>query len=118
MKNINTIVLGIFKTPYFKDIAMDEGNCAFPFTEIIGDNICSTIMDYVILAATKTERIIFIIDGLEPNIIGDEDSITCKELITLLNIKGILEKIVWMDNKMVVHRDYIQNKLNLNKELF
>lgn len=112
------IVLGIFETYYFREIATTEGNCSYPFEELIGlywiDEACDVIIDTVIEGATKANKIIFLIDGLEPNITGDEDSYTCKELITLLSTPSIpLNKIVFMEDNIVVHSDYVLEKLNL-----
>jgi hypothetical protein len=113
------IVLGIFKG-YFYDIAKQEGNCAYPFDELDptlwyeGD-----VIEIVLAAAHKCNKIIFLIDGLEPNIIGTEDSYTCRELINILYCKSIpLSKIEFMEENKIINSDYVMNKLNLRKELF
>ncbi len=112
------IVLGIFDTPFFYKTAWTEGNCSYPFDKL-DPNIqlgFSNIVDIVYYAAIKAEIIIFIIDDLQPNITGDEDSYTCKELITLLSSPFIpLNKIVFMEDNIVVHSDYVLTKLNLTQ---
>lgn len=114
------IVLGIFDT-YMRKIARREGNCAYPFDELIPDvwERFSDILNIVLFAARKSDKIIFVIDGLLPNITGTEDSVTCKELIRLLQCPFIpISKIEFWDNEQIVAADYVQNKLNLSKELF
>lgn len=112
------IILGIFETYYFREIAMIEGNCSYPFEELIPDvwERFNDIIHVVNFAARKADKIIFLIDGLQPNITGDEDSYTCKELITLLSSSSIpINKIVFMECGMVVHSDYVLSKLNLTQ---
>ena len=114
------IVLGIFNG-YFYTVANKEGNCSYPFTDLIGDMWVefSDIVHTVYYASRRADKIIFIIDGLLPNINGTEDSFTCKELMTLLTCPFIpTSKIEFWDNQKIVTVDYIQNKLNLPKELF
>lgn len=117
------IVLGIYRGPHFKSIVEQEGNCAYPFEEIIDDywiEEADGIIDAVFEAALRCDKIIFCIDNLLPNITGmEEDSYTCQELITLLSSPAIpLSKIEFRDDNKIVSLQYVQNKLNLSKELF
>lgn len=117
------IVLGIYNTFTFKDAYVEVGNCAYPFTEIIGDYWCDKaigdIIDTVFEAALRCDKIIFCIDNLLPNITGMEESYTCRELITILSSPAIpLSKIEFRYYNKVVSSEYVQNKLNLSKELF
>ena len=96
------IVLGIYSGPHFRFIVEQEGNCAYPFSEIIGDYWCDeandVVIDTVFEAALRCNKIIFCIDNLLPNITGMEDSYTCQELITLLSSPAIpLSKIEFRD---------------------
>lgn len=117
------IVLGIYNTFTFNEAIKQDGNCAYPFTEIIGDYWCdeadNVVIDTVFEAALRCNKIIFCIDNLLPNITGMEDSYTCKELITILSSPAIpLSKIEFRYDNKVVSLKYVQNKLNLSKELF
>ena len=117
------IVLGIYRTITFNEVAKQDGNCAYPFTEIIGDYWCDeandVVIDTVLEAALRCDKIIFCIDDLLPNITGMEDSFTCQELITILSSPVIpLSKIEFRYDNKVVSSQYVQNKLNLPKELF
>jgi hypothetical protein len=117
------IVLGIYNNGYFRSVVNESTfNCAYPFTELIGDywvDEAEGVIDTVLEAAIKCDKIIFLIDGLLPNISGNEDSYTCQELITILSCSLIpLSKIEFRDNNEIVTSDYVMNKLNLNKELF
>lgn len=117
------IVLGIYNTFTFKDAHIEVGNCAYPFTEIIGDYWCDEAIDVVIdtvfEAALRCNKIIFCIDNLLPNITGMEDSYTCQELITILSSPVIpLSKIEFREDNNVVSYNYVVDKLNLSKELF
>jgi len=115
------IVLGIYSGPHFRFIAEQDGNCAYPFTELDNELLYrfSDIIHIVHFAARKADKIIFCIDNLLPNITGMEDSYTCRELITILSSPTIpLSKIEFRDDNKVVDSQYVQNKLNLSKELF
>jgi hypothetical protein len=114
------IVLGIFDG-YFYDVAKLPNNCSYPFDEL-DPNIWerfNDIISIVYFAARKADKIIFIIDGLQPNITGYEDSYTCKELITLLSSPRIpLIKFEFMFEREIVSAEFVQERLNLSKELF
>ena len=116
------IVLGIYKGNYFADVESQEGNCAYPFTELIGNywvDEAIGIIDTVLEACFMCDKIIFLIDDLLPNISGNENSYTCQELINILTFPSIpLSKIEFRDNNEIVTPDYVMNKLNLSKELF
>jgi hypothetical protein len=116
------IVLGIYKGIYFRETVIQEGNYAYPFTELIGDywvDEANDIIDTVLEAAFKCDKIIFLIDGLLPFISGHENSYTCQELINILTFPSIpISKIEFRDNNEIVTSDYVMNKLNLRKELF
>jgi len=116
------IVLGIYNSGYFTSTTFEPKTCAYPFTELIGDywaDEANGIIDTVLQACFKCNKIIFLIDGLLPNISGCEDSYTCQELITILTFPSIpLSKIEFRDNNEIVTSDYVMNKLNLSKELF
>ena len=114
------IVLGIFDG-YFYDVAKLPNNCAYPFEELIPDvwERFNDIIHIVYFAARKADKIIFIIDGLQPNITGNEDSYTCKELITLLSSPCIpLTKFEFVFERKIVSAEFVKEKLNLSKELF
>ena len=77
------------------------------------------IIEIVHFAAIKCNKVIFHIDGIRPNIKQNTSRFTCQELITLLSSPSIsLSKIEFRDDNKVVSSQYVQNKLNLPKELF
>ena len=116
------IVLGIYSNGYFRSVVNESTfNCSYPFTELIYDYWVDSegIINTVLEASIKCNKIIFLIDGLLPNISGREHSYTCQELITILSCSLIpLSKIEFRDNNEIVTSDYVMNKLNLSKELF
>jgi len=117
-----SIVLGIYRGPHFKDVATENNSCAYPFIELIGDywvDEAEGVIDTVLQASIKCDKIIFLIDGLLPNITGNEDSYTCQELITLLKCPSIsIDKIEFREENQLVNSIYEMNKLNLCEELF
>jgi hypothetical protein len=115
------IVLGIYDSGYFRHTALTEGNCSYPFSELIGDFWVNynSIIGIVMKAAYKCDKIIFLIDDLLPNITGNEASYTCQELITILSSPLIpISKIEFRENNEIVTPNYVMNKLNLSEELF
>lgn len=118
-----SIILGVFKGN-FREMAEQTNSSSYPFTELIGDKFMEfdndTIISTVYFAARKAERINFVIDYLVPGIFSTKDSYTCRELSMLLAhpTDEILSKIVFWDEGKVVSNEYVQNKLDLPKELF
>jgi hypothetical protein len=113
------IVLGIYNGGYFRHTIL-KGNCSYPFSELIGDDwVDNSIIGTVIKAAYECDKIIFLIDGLLPNITGNEMSYTCQELITILSNPLIpISKIEFREDCKIVTPNYVMNKLNLSEELF
>lgn len=111
------IVLGLYRQPHFDNTQRIEGNCSYPFTELIDDYWEGdvSIINTVMYASRHASKIIFLIDGLKPNITGEEDSYTCRELISILYDPFIpTSKIEFREDNIVVSYDYVVNKLNLN----
>lgn len=115
------IVLGIFETYYFRDVATTEGNCAYPFDEL-DPNIWerfSDIVDIVYFAARKANKIIFLIDGIKPGFDNTCDSVTCKELLRLLQSPAIpVSKIEFMFENKVVSHEFVFERLGLQGNWF
>lgn len=113
------IVLGLYRQPHFDNTQSIEGNCSYPFTEIIGDYWEGdvSIINVVIHASRRASKIIFLIDGIRPNITRWGYSYTCQELDSILNHPFIpLSKIEFREDNNVVSYDYVVDKLNLFKE--
>lgn len=101
------VALGIYRTPTFHMISGLEGSYTYPFMEIIGDRwgTFEDIVDLVLYASMKCDKILFSLDDILPNVKeGIYDSVTCKELDTLLNSRHIsLSKIEFYKNGEIIN---------------
>jgi hypothetical protein len=110
------ILLGIFAGPHFGYVMHTENVSTYPFTDLIPDIFTYTegIVSVVLYASHRVNKIIFLIDGIKPNITGDEKSYTCQELISILHDPIIpISKIEFREDNVVVSCDYVLIKLNL-----
>lgn len=109
------VVLGIFKGSFY-DIAKQEGNCAYPFEELIGVVWYEEVIEIVYHACLITDKIIFIIDGIEPiNHMSHHCSVTCKELKMILDAPNnkLVNKVIWMEDNQIVTKERVAEKLNI-----
>jgi hypothetical protein len=93
MTHPNTILLGIFTTPYFKSVANQYNT--YPFYELVPvDNKCEKVIDYVKVAAFEASSILFILDDIEYSI--EKNGVTCEELKLILSSRVLMDKTIFI----------------------
>lgn len=92
MTHKNTILLGIYSTNQFKQLANEFDT--YPFYDNVPVNINAfKIIDFVEVAAFNSRSIIFVLDDIEYS--KDKGGVTWDELMLILSREDLLEKTIF-----------------------
>jgi hypothetical protein len=119
---MNKIVLGVFFAPHFDKIQGDNNLIMWPFGVLTEGNdflneaylYSDNTAEYVVAVSYFAEEIHFILDNVRLPL--TYDSVTCWELINLLEEPILVERITFWANEKIVNKRKVLDLIQKTKD--